>query len=330
MVGIASDAARPTIRSATARSCSRSATCCRLVSRSASRPMGSTRRSPMSAGPQLVVPATNARYALNAANARWGSLYDALYGTDALGDPPPAGPYDPHAAHGVVEWVRSFLDDVVPSADGSHRDVVRFGVHDRPECSSPTLAGGTSSRLRHEHAFVGYRGAPDEPSGAAVREQRIGDRSHGRSADPVGAADRAGVADVMLESAVTAIIDLEDSVATVDGARQGRCLPQLAGPDEGRPHRDPSRRPDARSRAASPRTARTRVSTGRVVTKRGRSLMLVRNVGHLMTTPAVLDGDGHPVPEGIIDAMVSALAAHARPGPPGRGSATRRRVRSTS
>jgi malate synthase len=262
------------------------------------------------AGPQLVVPSTNARYALNAANARWGSLYDALYGTDAMGDRPDAGPYDPARGARVIAWVRDFLDDVVPLTQGSHRDVVRYRI----DAATGALVGeqgdGSSSGLRHDEALVGYRGSPAEPSAVLLENHGLGieivlDRAH-----PVGADDPAGVADVVLESAVTTIVDLEDSVATVDGFDKAQAYRNWLGLMNG----DLTAEVTKDGRKFSRRLADDRVYTGRdgaTVTKRGRALLLVRNVGHLMTTPAVLDGDGQPVPEGILDAMVSvAVALH--------------------
>jgi malate synthase len=259
------------------------------------------------AGPQLVVPVTNARYALNAANARWGSLYDALYGTDALGDVPTAGPYDPARGARVVEWVHGFLDDVVPLVHCSYRDAVKFEVWYARGVLVAELAGGSTSGLQDAEAFVGYRGSPAEPSALLFEHnglviEVVIDRSH-----PVGAADRAGVADVVLESAVTAIIDLEDSVATVDARDKVGAYRNWLGLMKG----DLTESVTKAGRTFTRSLAADRTYTGvdgSVITKRGRSLMLVRNVGHLMTTRAVLDGEGQPVSEGIVDAVVSALA----------------------
>ena len=168
------------------------------------------------AGPQLVVPVTNARYALNAANARWGSLYDALYGTDAIGDPSPPGPYDPERGGRVIAWVRQFLDDVVPLDGASHADAVAYRVVDG-ELGVARSAGGMAG-LADPASFAGHRGDASAPSAVLLEHHGLGieiviDREH-----PVGRDDPAGVADVVLESAVTAIIDCEDSVAAVDGA----------------------------------------------------------------------------------------------------------------
>ena len=259
------------------------------------------------AGPQLVVPVTNARYTLNAANARWGSLYDSLYGTDALGDAPAVGPYDPARGARVVAWVQAFLDDVVPLAHGSYRDVVGFRFDDEHGVMAAELADGSTTGLRQAHALAGYRGSPVEPSAMLFENNGLAievvvDRSH-----PVGAADPAGVADVMLESAVTTIIDLEDSVATVDAHDKVGAYRNWLGLMKG----DLTETVTKAGRTFVRSLAADRTYTGAdgsVVTKRGRALMLVRNVGHLMTTRAVLDGDGQAVPEGIVDAVVTALA----------------------
>jgi malate synthase len=258
------------------------------------------------AGPQLVVPSTNARYALNAANARWGSLYDALYGTDALGDLPPGGPYDPQRGSRVVAWGRGFLDDVVALARGTHRDVVAFRVENGSLVAD--LGDGSTSALQRPGAIAGYAGEAGDPSRLLLENNGLGieiviDRRH-----PVGATDRAGIADVLLESAVTTIIDFEDSVATVDGEDKVAAYRNWLGLMRG----DLTEMVTKGGVSFERRLSEDRRYTspdGRPVVKRGRSLLLARNVGHLMTTPAVLDADGREVPEGIVDALVSVLAA---------------------
>jgi malate synthase len=260
------------------------------------------------AGPQLVVPVTNARYALNAANARWGSLYDALYGTDAMGDLPDPGPYDPARGGRVIAWVRGFLDDVVSLDHGSHRDVVRYHIDAAQGALVAEQRDGSASGLRRIEALAGYRGSPRDPSALLLQNNGLAielviDRAH-----PVGADDAAGIADVVLESAVTTIIDLEDSVATVDGQDKVGAYRNWLGLMSGDLTADVTKG----ERSFVRRLNEDRVYTGRdgsTVTKRGRALLLVRNVGHFMTTNAVLDGDGQPVPEGIVDAMVSVLVA---------------------
>ena len=164
-------------------------------------------------GPQLVVPLSNARYALNAANARWGSLYDALYGTDALGEPPHPGGYSAERGRKVIAWVREFLDDVVPLSSGSHAGVRAYRVVDGHVVAE--LSDGTGVTLREPLQFAGHRGEADAPSAVLLRHhglvvQVVIDRSH-----PIGSEDGAGVADVILEAAVSVIMDCEDSVAAV-------------------------------------------------------------------------------------------------------------------
>ena len=258
------------------------------------------------AGPQLVVPATNARYALNAANARWGSLYDALYGTDALGDRPAPGPYDPARGERVVAWARTFLDDVVPLERGSHRDVVAYRVDGAPATLVTELADGSTTGLVGPATLAGYRGAPDDPATILLQHHGLGielvlDRSH-----PVGAIDAAGIADVMLEAAVTTIVDFEDSVATVDGADKVTAYRNWLGMMRGDLVENVTKDGRTFLRRLAPDRPYT-APDGSTAVERGRALLLVRNVGHFLTTPAVVDASGAEVPEGIVDAMVSAL-----------------------
>ncbi|MBK5332498.1 MAG: malate synthase G [Ilumatobacteraceae bacterium] len=265
------------------------------------------------AGPQLVVPVTNARYAINAANARWGSLYDALYGTDALGDAAPPGEYDPTRGARVISWARGFLDDIAPlvSSDGrrrSHSDVVSYRVAD----GGLTVAFGDGAHGSLPGAgpalFAGYVGPADEPSAVLLDHRGLGieiviDRAH-----PIGATDRAGVADVVLESALTSIMDFEDSIAAVDSADKALAYHNWLGLMRGTLTEEVTKN----GRTFTRRLADDRVFTapdGSTLTRRGRALMLVRNVGHLMTTPAVLDRNRMPVYEGLLDAMITVLCA---------------------
>lgn len=257
------------------------------------------------AGPQLVVPVTNARYALNAANARWGSLYDALYGTDALGDAPESTGYDAARGSRVIAWVRSFLDEVLPLEHGSHRDATAYAVVNE---DLHVTVGDVATNLADPDAFVGYIGDPSQPTNVLCEHHGLGieiviDASH-----PVGRTDRAYVADVVLESAITAIMDCEDSVATVDGSDKTNAYRNWLGLMKGTLSASVSK--DGRTFSRTLNTDREFLSPdGSKVVRPGRSLMLVRNVGHLMTTPAVLDKDGNEVFEGLLDAVVTVLCA---------------------
>jgi malate synthase len=248
------------------------------------------------AGPQLVVPVNNARYALNAANARWGSLYDALYGTDALGDPPPPGGYDAERGRRVIAWGRAFLDEIAPLAGGSHADVASYRIEDgrlvtdRGGLADPALLagwrGGDAILLRHHNLHV----------------EILLDPAH-----PIGREDKAGVADISLESALTAIMDAEDSVAAVDAEEKIQVYRNWLGLMKGDlTARFPKGGREVERRLAEDRTYRT--PGGGTLTLRGRALMLVRNVGHLMTNP-MMRIDGEEVQEGLADAVLTALIA---------------------
>ncbi|MDE0168317.1 MAG: malate synthase G [bacterium] len=256
------------------------------------------------AGPQLVVPVMNARFATNAVNARWGSLYDALYGTDAIGDRPAPGGYDQRRGDKVVAWCSRFLDDVVPLADGKHGDAIHYSVHGGKLVVRQILSRATG--LRRPSQLVGYLGDPLEPSSVLLRNNGLHieiviDRSH-----PVGTSDPAGIADIVLEAAVTTIMDLEDSIAAVDSADKVVAYRNLLGLIRG----DLTAEVTKGGRTFTRRLAGDRTFTGvdgNPVTLPGRSLLLVRNVGHLMTTPAILDQDGLEAPEGLVDAMMTGL-----------------------
>ena len=265
------------------------------------------------AGPQLVVPVSNARYALNAVNARWGSLYDALYGTDALGAPPQPGPYDPTRGAQVIGWAKAFLDDVVPLDGATHDDVHAYAVVDGRLVAH--LADGRQVGLAEPSLVAGHLGAAASPQSIFLRHhgllvEIVIDRDH-----PVGATDIAGVADIRLESAITTIMDLEDSVAAVDAADKVHVYRNWLGLLRNTLTAEVAKGGTTIHRAAMA----DRVVTGpdgAEVTVRSRSLMLVRNVGHFMTTPAVRDASGAELPEGILDALVTvACALHDLRGP---------------
>ncbi|MDR6788432.1 malate synthase [Sphingomonas sp. BE138] len=238
------------------------------------------------AGPQLVVPVLNARFLLNAANARWGSLYDALYGTDAIPGAPADADYDPERGAQVIAWARDFLDRAVPLAAGSWRD----WRGDTPALADPAhLAGraGDNWLLRHHGLHI----------------ELVIDRAH-----PIGATDPAGLADVILESALTTICDLEDSVAAVDAADKVAAYGNWLGLMRG----DLADTFEKNGRTVTRRLAADRRYTapdGSAFTLPGRALLFVRNVGHLMTTPALLLPDGAEAPEGILDAALTTLIA---------------------
>ncbi len=253
------------------------------------------------AGPQLVVPITNARYALNAANARWGSLYDALYGTDAMGSAPPGGGYDKGRGARVVARARVFLDECFPIAGTSHADVRRYHV------SAGQLLVDDLPLVQPEK-FAGYRGNPRAPDAILLKNnglhvELVFDRAH-----VIGARDQAGLADIQLESALTAIMDFEDSVACVDAEDKVQAYRNWLGLMQG----TLTARFEKGGRSMTRAMAGGRdflAPDGRPLTLRGTALLWVRNVGHLMTTPAILDADGHEIGEGIMDAAITVLIA---------------------
>lgn len=269
------------------------------------------------AGPQLVVPVMNARYALNAANARWGSLYDALYGTDAISEADGAGKgagYNPVRGAKVIAWVRVFLDESVPLSEGSWTAATGFAV------ASGTIhvkLGDKSVALAKPEQFVGYKGDASAPTHLILSRNALHIEIRIDASTVIGKEDAAGISDVWLESAITTIMDCEDSVAAVDAEDKVLVYRNWVGLMRGDLTEEVSKGGKTFTRALNADLSFT-ASNGSAGELPGRSLMLVRNVGHLMTNPAILDRDGREVPEGIMDAMITALIALYDIGPNGR------------
>ncbi len=253
------------------------------------------------AGPQLVVPSTNARFVLNAANARWGSLYDGFYGTNAMGSLPPAGGYNDGRGARVVARSAVFLDDAFPVADTSHAMAQGYAVRD-----GALLVDG--SPLMQPEKFVGYRGDAGDPEAVLLRNnglhvELVFDRAH-----PIGSTAPSGLADVRMESAISAIVDMEDSVACVDAEDKVVAYGNWLGLMKG-DLRETFEKGGREITRALHEDRRYTAPRGAEISVKGRALLLVRNVGHLMTNPAILDADGNEIFEGLMDAMVTTLIA---------------------
>ncbi|MEP5761817.1 MAG: malate synthase G, partial [Litoreibacter sp.] len=252
-------------------------------------------------GPQLVVPITNARFALNAANARWGSLFDAFYGTDAMGATPPKGGYDRGHGSRVIARTRVFLDQAFPIQGGSHANATRYSIE-----------GGAllidDLHLEDQTKFVGYQGDANTPDSVllvnnGLHVELVFDRRH-----PIGSGDQAFLADVRLESAVSAIMDCEDSVACVDGEDKVAAYANWLGLMKGDLEASFEKGGNTVTRRLHDDLTYTAPDGSELVIK-GRALLWIRNVGHLMTNPAILDRDGNEAYEGLMDGLITSLIA---------------------
>ena len=261
------------------------------------------------AGPQLVVPISNARFALNAANARWGSLYDALYGTDMISEEDEAsrsGAYNPLRGDKVIEFAKKFLDENFPLESSSYVEANSFNINNG--LLEIGLMSGEITTLVNSEQFQGYQGKSDQPSGVLLKNNNLHAEIQIDPNHSVGATDPAGIKDVLLESAITTIQDCEDSVAAVDGEDKVSVYRNWLGLMKGNLKETFMKGGAEMTRSLNPDRNYT-APDGSNLQLSGRSLMLVRNVGHLMTNPAILDQHGQEVPEGILDAMFTICIA---------------------
>ena len=256
------------------------------------------------AGPQLVVPVDNARYALNAANARWGSLYDALYGTDVIPGDKGKG-YNEERGNKVIAYVRKFLDEIAPIKDLSWNKITSIQIKNEDVVF---LNEKEESHLKHKNQFIGFNGEKDRPNSILIKNNNLHIEI---SIDPnhlIGKSDKASISDVVVESAISTIIDNEDSVAAVDAEDKVKCYRNWLGLMKGDLTAEMEKNGKKFTRKLNPDRIYSSIK-GKKITLHGRALLLNRNVGHLMTNPAILLKDGSEIPEGIMDAFISTLCA---------------------
>jgi len=259
------------------------------------------------AGPQLVVPVNNARYAINAANARWGSLYDALYGTDAISEEDGAERglgYNAVRGDKVIAYGREFLDKAAPLAEGSHKDAEKYVIVDGK--LTVLLADGKTTGLKEEEKLAGYKGEPAEPSAVLLKNNRLHFEIQIDPSHSIGKTDKAGVKDILLEAALTTIMDCEDSVAAVDAEDKVVVYRNWLGLQKGDLSANFNKSGRSMTRTMNP-DRQYKAPNGEEFSLNGRSVMFVRNVGHLMTSNMLLDEEGNEVPEGILDTVFTGL-----------------------
>jgi len=261
------------------------------------------------AGPQLVVPIMNARFALNAVNARWGSLYDALYGTDVISSEDgaeKAGAYNPARGAKVISYAKNFLDQAIPLVNGSHQDAIAYHFNEQQLMVS--LANGEQSPLKESSAFIGFTGSINQPNTLAFKHNGLHLELVFDADSVIGKSEPSTLSDILLESALTTIMDCEDSVAAVDGDDKVVAYRNWLGLMQGTLTEEINKNGQAFTRKMNDDRSYQSLS-GDSIQLKGRSLMFVRNVGHLMTNNAIIDEQGREVPEGIMDAVITSMLA---------------------